>query len=136
MAQNINNYKVVERAVRWLIIMLLAEFVLGTMLTTVISYDPDKPGTMQTLFLIVHILVGALLFGSFAHILTSRKSHLLGSKPIIAFLLIVIAIAAGAEATRSGSNLAVLVMSLAFGAALVTYGLSYLEVQQAMQVGK
>ena len=127
-----SKYPAIERAVSWLLIMLLAEFVLGTILTTVIAYDPTNPSVVQTGFLIVHILIGVgLLFGSFAHILTSRSSHLLGPKPIIGFACIVGAFASGSAAAQDGSNIAVLVMTLLFGVAIVTYGLSYLAVKTA-----
>jgi hypothetical protein len=128
----VSNYSVIERAVGWLLIMLMTEFALGTILTTVIAYDPTKPNALQTGFLIVHIIIGvALLIGSFAHILTSRNAHLLGPKPIIGFLCIVGAFASGSAATRDGSSIAVLIMALFFGAAIVIYGLSYLAVKTA-----
>jgi len=127
-----SKYPIIERAVRWLLIMLLTEFVLGTLLTTVIAYDPTKPSVVQTGFLVAHILIGtALLFGSFAHILTSRSAHLLGLKPIIGLLCIVGAFASGSAAAQNGSDIAVLAMTLLFGAAIVTYGLSYLAVKTA-----
>jgi hypothetical protein len=127
-----NKYPVIERAVRWLLVMLLAEFVLGTLLTTVIAYDPTSPNAVQTGFLVAHILIGVgLLFGSFAHILTSRSAHLLGPKPIIGFLCIIGAFAFGSAAARDGSDIAVLAMTLLFGAAIVTYGLSYVAVKTA-----
>jgi hypothetical protein len=130
------KYPATERAVTWLIIMLLVEFVLGTLLTTVISYDPSKHNPLQTIVLAAHILIGiGLLIGSFAHILTSRSAHLLGAKPIIGFLLIVGAFVSGGIAARSGNNFAVLSMALCFGAAIVTYGLSFLKIKIANKAG-
>lgn len=129
---NDKKYPVVERAVKWLIIMLLAEFVLGTLLTTVISYTPGKHSVIQTIMLVAHIIIGVtLLAGSLAHIFTSRSSHLLGIKPVLGFLFIIGAFASGSVAARNGNNLAVLVMALCFGAAIVNYGLSYLAVEIA-----
>jgi len=123
------KFPIVERAVRWLIIMLLAEFVLGAVLMTVIGYSPNKHSGAQDVFLIAHVIVAlALLVGSFAHILTSRHSRLLGPKPIMGFLCIVGALVSGSLATN-GSNIATLLMALFFGAALVTYGLSYITVK-------
>ena len=73
---NSKRYPVIERAVKWLIIMLLAEFVLGTLLTTVINFTPGKHSIMQITVLIAHIVIGvALIAGSLAHIFTSRSSH-------------------------------------------------------------
>lgn len=126
------KYQVVERAVKWLIIMLLAEFVLGTLLTTVIGFTPDKHSAMQNTVLIAHIILGVVLIvGSLAHIFTSRSSHLLGIKPFLGFLFIIGAFASGSEAAKNGNNVAVLIMALCFGAAIVTYGLSYISVRVA-----
>ncbi len=122
-------YPVVARAIKWLLVMLLVEFVLGTLLTTVINYTPDKHSTLQVIVLVVHIVVGiGLLIGSFAHIITSRSAHLLGPKPIVGFSCIVGAFAAGSIAASNGNSLAVLLMALFFAAALVTYGFSLLVV--------
>jgi len=65
--------------------MLLAEFVLGTLLlTTVIGYTPGKHSVMQATVLIAHIVIGvALIVGLLAHIFSSRSSHLLGIKQIL-----------------------------------------------------
>ena len=131
------KYPVVERAVKWLIIMLLAEFVLGTLLTTVINFTPGKHSAMQDTVLIAHIVLGvALIVGSLAHIFTSRSSHLLGIKPVLGFLLIIGAFASGSEATKNGNSLAVLIMALCFGAAIVTYGLSYVCVRAAAKLNE
>jgi hypothetical protein len=122
----------VQRAVGRLLVMLLAEFVLGVLLTTVISFDPTKHGVVQTVVLTAHILLGiGLLVGSFAHILTSRRSRLLGANPTLGFLLILGAFASGSVATNNGNNVAVLFMALCFGAAITVYGLSYITVKLA-----
>lgn len=126
------KYPMVERAVRWIVIMLLAEFVIGTILTTVVGYEPHKQSGVQIGFLAAHVVVGiGLLVGSFVHMLTSRRAHLLGPKPLIGFLCIVGAFAAGGASVDSGSNTATLTMALFFAAALVTYGLSYLAVKSS-----
>lgn len=126
------KYRIVERAVTWLLIMLIAEFVLGTLLTTVIGYNPHKHSAVQTTILVAHIALGVgLMFGSFAHILTSRSSHLLGVKPVIGFLSIAGAFSSGVVAAKNGNNSAVLLMALFFGVGIVTYGLSFVAVKVA-----
>jgi hypothetical protein len=120
----------VGRAVKWLLIMLLAEFVLGTLLTTVINYSPTNHSTIQLIVLVAHIIVGVgLCIGSLAHIFTSRSSHLLGHKPLIGFMCIIGAFIAGGYAAKSGNSLAVFVMAIFFIAAFVTYGLSLLKLK-------
>ena len=125
-----NKYTAIERAVRWLLVLLLVEFVLGATLTTVIGFDPNKHSGVQTGFLIGHIVIGfGLLVGAFVHILTARSARLLGPKPVVGFVCIVGAFVSGVMAARGGSDTAVFVMALFFGAAIVTYGLSYLAVK-------
>lgn len=129
---NSKTYHAIERAVTWIAIMLLAEFVLGVLLTTVVGYNPHKRTGVQTGILIAHALVGiGLVAGSLAHIFTSRKAQLLGVKPILGFVFIVGAFASGGVAASNGSNVAVLFMALFFVAAFVTYGLSYVKVKSA-----
>jgi hypothetical protein len=127
-----NKYAIVERAVRWLIIMLMTEFVLGVLLTTVINYSPHSHSRLQLLVLILHIVLGVgLTIGSFAHILTSRSSHLLGIKPLIGFLCIVGALISGSIAAKTGTAAAVLIMALLFAVAIINYGVSYVTVKSA-----
>lgn len=130
MDTNNKKFAVVERAVTWLLIMLIAEFVLGVLLTTL--FDHENPGLLRTSILVAHIAVGVgLLVGSLGHIFTSRSSHLLGIKPVLGFLCIVGAFLSGVATTVEHSELAVLAMSLFFGAAIVVYGLSFAAVKAA-----
>jgi len=72
--------------------MLLAEFILGVLLTTVINFQPHKHSALQTTVLVFHIIIGiALVAGSIAHAITSRKSHLLGLKPFKGIVFIITA---------------------------------------------
>lgn len=122
----------IEKQIRHLIIMLLVAFVLGVFLTTVIAYDPTKHSTVQTVFLVAHILVAVdLLVTAFVHVLKSRKTHILGVKPIAGLVCIFGAFGSGSVAAQNSSDVSVLVMSLFFVAALVIYGLSYLSLQSA-----
>ena len=124
------KYHMIERALKWLLIMLLVEFILGVLLTTAINYQPHKHSVLQTTILLVHIVIGvALLVGSISHVFTSRSSELLGMKPIKGVIFIVGAFIAGGISADSGNSWAVLVMALCFGAAITNYGLSYITVK-------
>lgn len=110
--------------------MLLVEFVLGVLLTTVINFQPDKHTALQTTVLALHIIIGlALVFGSIAHVITSRSSHLLGAKPLKGVIFIIAAFITGGIASDNGNSWAVLIMALCFGAAITNYGQSYIRVK-------
>jgi len=127
-----DNYRIIERALKWIIVMLLAEFVLGVLLTTVIDFQPHKQSVLQTTVLVSHIIIGiALIAGSTAHAITSRKSHLLGLKPFKGIVFILTAFIAGGISVDNGNSWAVLIMALGFGAAITNYGLSYIKVKGA-----
>lgn len=112
--------------------MLLVEFILGVLLTTVINYQPHKHSVLQTTVLVAHIVVGlALIVASIAHAITSRSSHLLGLKPLKGVVFIVAAFIAGGLSADSGNSWAILIMALCFGAAITNYGLSYSQVKAA-----
>jgi hypothetical protein len=124
------NYHIIERALRWIIILLLVEFILGVLLTTVINFQPHKHSNLQTTVLVFHIAIGiALIGGSIAHAITSRKSRLLGLKPIKGIIFILTAFIAGGISTDNGNSWAVLIMALGFGAAITNYGLSYIKIK-------
>ena len=124
------KYHMIERALRWLLIMLLVEFILGVLLTTVMNYEPNKHSVLQTTVLVIHILIGiALLVGSIAHVFTSRSSKLLGMNPVKGVIFIMAAFIAGGISADSGNSWAVLVMALCFGAAITNYGLSYIKLK-------
>jgi len=126
----VEDYHIIERALKWIIIMLLAEFILGVLLTTVINFQPHKHSALQTTVLVFHIIIGiALVAGSIAHAITSRKSHLLGLKPFKGIVFIITAFIAGGISTDNGNSWAVLIMALGFGAAITNYGLSYIKVK-------
>jgi cytochrome c biogenesis protein CcdA len=126
------NYRIMERALKWIIVLLLVEFILGVLLTTVIDFQPHKHSALQTIVLISHIIIGiALIAGSIAHAITSRKSHLLGLKPLKGIIFILTAFIAGGISVDNGNSWAVLVMALGFGAAITNYGLSYIKVKDA-----
>ena len=104
---------------------LIFEFVLGVLLTTVIAYDPSSPNGFQTTILVLHMIVGAVLFfGGFIHLLNSRGTHI-GPTPVIGFSSIVGAFVTGGIAAGNGSDIAVLLMALFFSAAIVAYGINY-----------
>jgi uncharacterized membrane protein YgdD (TMEM256/DUF423 family) len=130
----VEDYHIIERALKWIIIMLLAEFILGVLLTTVINFQPHKHSALQTTVLIFHIIIGIVLIaGSIAHAITSRSSRLLGLKPIKGVLFIIAAFIAGGVSTDNGNSWAVLIMALCFGAAITNYGLSYIRVKTALK---
>lgn len=127
---NSENYRMMERALKWIIRLLLAEFILGVLLSTVINYQPHAHSVIQTSVLILHILIGiALIAGSISHAITSHKSNLLGLKPIKGIIFIITAFIAGGISADSGNSWAVLIMALGFGAAITNYGLSYIKVK-------
>jgi hypothetical protein len=125
MSQN-EKRLMLKKLVAWLLMSLMLEFVLGVLLTTVVNYDPTKPTGLQTNLLVAHMLVGALLFiGSLIHVFMSRDAHVLGIKPLLGFISILVAFTAGGVAAGTGSDIAVLLMALFFGAAITVYGISY-----------
>ena len=124
------KYPMIERALKWLIIMLLVEFILGVLLSTVINYHPHNHSITQTTILILHIVIAiALIIGSIAHAITSHSSHLLGAKPYKGIVFILTAVIAGSISADNGNSLAVLIMALGFGAAITNYGLSYIKIK-------
>lgn len=119
-----------ERALKWIIIMLLAEFILGVLLSTVINFEPHKHSAVQDAVLALHVIIGiGLVIGSVAHAITSRKSHFLGLKPVKGIVFIAAAFIAGGISTDNGNSWAALIMALSFGAAITNYGLSYIKVR-------
>ncbi len=107
---------------------LMLEFVLGVLLTTVIAYNPATPTALQTTLLVLHMLVGTVLFfGAFIHFLNSRGTQG-GPTPLVGFLSIIGAFATGGIAAGNGSDVAVLAMALFFGTALIAYGLNYAKI--------
>jgi cytochrome b561 len=127
-----DDYRIIERALKWIIVLLFVEFILGVLLTTVINFQPHKHSALQTTVLVFHIIIGiALIAGSIAHAITSRKSQLLGLKPYKGIVFIITAFIAGGLSVDNGNSLAVLIMALGFGAAITNYGLSYIKVKDA-----
>lgn len=125
-----DNYRTIERTLKWIIILLLVEFILGVLLTTVINFQPHKYSALQTIVLALHIIIGiALIAGSIAHVITTRSSNLLGLKPIKGVIFTLTAFIAGGISTDSGNSWAVLIMALGFGAAITNYGLSYIKIK-------
>lgn len=125
-----NKYPITMRSLRGLISALFLEFILGVLLTTVISYDPNKHSATQTTVLVAHVVVAVgLLVGSIAHIFVARNLHVLGPKPTIGFLCIVGAFISGGAAVPHGNSLAVMCMAFFFGAAIINYGLSYIALR-------
>jgi hypothetical protein len=125
-----DNNRVVERALKWIIILLLVEFILGVLLTTVIDFEPHKHSALQTIVLVSHIIIGiALIAGSIAHAVTARKSHLFGLRPYKGIIFIVTAFVAGGILVDNANSWAVLIMALGFGAAITNYGLSYIKLK-------
>lgn len=121
-----NTYPTHRKMLAWLLRILMLEFVLGVLLTTVVAYDPTNPTTLQTSLLVTHMLVGAGLFvGSLIHVFASHDAHILGFKPLIGFACVLGAFITGGIAAGTGSDVAVLLMALFFGAAVAQYGISY-----------
>lgn len=119
-------YAKTERSLQRLQGMLITEFVLGVILTTVLDYNPEEPNTLQTIVLAAHIFVGVgLIIASIVHLVAARKEKLLGAKPWIGLFLILGANGAGSVAAQSGDDTAVLTMALCFIGALAVYGRSY-----------
>lgn len=114
-----------QKMVFMLLGTLIIEFIVGVLLTTVIAYDPSTQNWFQTTILVIHMIIGAVLFfGSFIHLLNSRKTHA-GPTPLIGFISIIGAFITGGIAAGNGSDVAVLLMALFFAAAIVAYGINY-----------
>lgn len=110
-------------------IALVVEFFLGVFLTTVINFDPSKHDTVQTIFLIAHIVVGiGLVIGGSVRLVVSIRQRLLRVVSGIGLISMVGALVSGSEAARTGSSVAVLIMATLFMVALVSYGYSMVVV--------
>lgn len=112
-----------------LLIALTIEFLLGVMLTTVVSYEPGSKSIAQSVILVLHVVLAAgILIGSIYRLIISIKHQSQLGSSLLGFLGILGAIASGLDASRTGSSTATFAMSVFFIIAFVAYGLGLVGV--------
>lgn len=108
-----------------LLAVLSVEYILGVALTTIISYDPAKPTTVQTIFLVSHIVLAiGILAGAIVQVVLALRRHRLLMLSTVGILSVVSCLISGSLAARGGSDIAVFLMAIFFFVAMLCYGRS------------
>jgi len=116
------------RQLTGLLVSLTIAYILGVILTTVVNYDPSKHSTLQSTFLIAHIVVAlGVLIGAIIRFVLSLRWKSLRVLSGIGHVSVVGCFGSGDEASKNGSNIAVLFMALFFIIAVICYDICFLK---------
>jgi hypothetical protein len=114
-----------NRQLRGLMGLLVAQFILGTSLTTFINYTPHKHSAAQTVFLVLHIIVAVgLLAQAIIRLVQALRWNILLIPAMTGFIGVIMAMVSGGIAAGDGNSVAVFMMALGFIIAFVSYGYS------------
>lgn len=106
-----------------LILAIAIEFTLGIILTTLIDYDASAPTTLQTAFLVAHIIVAiGITFGAVAQFITSLQTKVLVNVSSLGLLSVLGCLVTGSVAAQNGADIAVFGMAFCFLVAFMSYG--------------
>jgi cytochrome b561 len=113
-----------------ILVMLIIEFILGVLLTTVVPYHANNVSTAHKILLDVHIGLGVLLLGAaIVRLVLACKQRKLITLSAVGLVALVGAFGSGEASIHGGGNTAVLLMALFFIAALIVYGTSLLRLK-------
>ncbi len=122
---------IAKRQLTGLLASLTIVFILGVILTTVISYDPNKHSSVQTGFLIAHAVIAvSILIGGMVRFILSIMWHSLRMLSLLALLSSVAAFVSGDIAARTGNSTAVLIMAIGFILSFILYGYNLWYIKQ------
>ncbi len=117
------RFELAQKQVQALMGLLSLQFIIGVLLTTIINYDPHKHSAVQSIFLVLHIIVAALLFGlALARLITSLKWNFLAIHSLVGLLAIIGALISGGIAAANANDVAVFLMALGLLVAFSAYG--------------
>ncbi len=126
-----SQIRTANRQLKGLVIALGIEFILGVILTTLVSYDSSKHSAVQTGFLVAHVVVAiGIIVGAIIQVVMSIKWRTLRAAASIGLLGAVGAFGSGEAAVKNGSNVAVFVMAMCFIVAFICYGYSLLALKR------
>jgi hypothetical protein len=106
-----------------LLSVLALEFIFGVILTTLINFDPTKQSTVQTVFIVIHIIIGlGITIGALIQLVVSLKNRYLRGASTVGLISVLGAMTTGSIAARDSANTAVFLMALFFLIAFAAYG--------------
>lgn len=115
--------KTARRQLVGLLLAIALEFTLGTILTTLIDYDPTKSSSWQNFFLISHIALAlAILVGGFVQLVMTIRAQAHIGMAGLGLLAIMSSLASGSVAAQNGNDIATFIMAVSFLATFMAYG--------------